>query len=204
MSALFEDVQKQVENMVGELEGEADFLPMMIVKDRRDQILCIGLVMPDESAGKDVVAGSMAAVCALYRAKEAAFTCVAWMVQREPGQPMPDKMPSQCEDRQEIVILTAVKADGTSAMFHAPMIRENNMCGVGLWNDLGPEMNASGRFVDAMQAGIAIGQNVPPDMAVYLDEQIEAGREARLVAMMTQMYVQNIDAINGQVKANEN
>lgn len=204
MNTLFEDVQKQVEEVVAGLQGEDDFMPMMIVKDHRERILCIGLVMPQEADAKDLLAASMAAICALHRATEAAFTSVAWMVAREPGKKMPDKPPSECDDRQEIVVLAAVKADGTQALFSAPMIRENSMCGVGMWEGLGEGEGSGGRFIKAMKVGISTGANMPPDMAEYVDAEVDAGREGKLVAAMTQMYAGHEETMRKKAKAREN
>lgn len=191
MSNLFEDVQKQVEDMTQKLSGDEDFMPMMIVKDHRDRVLCIGLVWPseDEGEGKDTVAASMAAICALYRAKEAAFTSVAWAVMGGPGKKIPTGSLEKCEDRMEVVMLNAMNADGGSASFIASLVRENNMVGVGLWQDMNEGgLTASGRFLEAMEVGIKMGQQIPPDMGAYLDEEIDANREGRLVHTMTQMY----------------
>lgn len=189
MSELFEDVQKHVEYLVSELEGDADYLPTMLARDHQGRVLVVGISLPDDARGKDMAAASMAAVCILYRATEAAFTSVAWRVTPDANGKMPDLPPEQCPDREEVVMVSAVRASGDRSALFAPLIRENNKAGVGLWEGGPPGATLGGRFIDAMQMGIKMGQLIPPDMAAWMDQEIAADREPKVLEMLTETYI---------------
>lgn len=184
---MFEDTRRHVETVVQELEGEQDFLPLMAVRNHRDELAIAGLMMPDEADAKNFLADTMAAICTLHRATEVAFTSVAWMVAPVDGK-MPDLPPSQCADRQEIVMITMVDAEGEASIHTAAMVREAGKCGVGLWEEMPGAAKGAGRFVNAIRLGIAMGQKIPPDMCDYLDREIAEGNSEKLVNMMVKTY----------------
>jgi hypothetical protein len=207
MSELFEDVQKHVEHLVSELEGNADYMPTMLARDHEGKVLVVGILLPDDADGKDMAAAAMAAVCILYRATEAAFTSAAWRVISRDGK-MPDLPPSECPDREEVVMVSAARLDGSKALLFAPLIRENNKAGVGLWEDGSEGGRLAGRFMDAMRMGIKMGQLIPPDLAAWMDQEIAAGREPKVLQMLTETYIKQKElaeeAAKKEAKAREN
>lgn len=208
MSTLFEDVQKHIEYAVAGLSGSDDFMPMLVVRDHQDRDLAIGMVWPDETGdSKDLVAASMAAMCCLHRAKEAAFTSVAWTIQPKLGE-WDGKAPADSPDRKEAVMVIAIGADGSSTMFTAPMVRENNMCGVGVWDQSPRGAVSSGRFAEAIRHGLAMGANIPPDMAAYIDSEMEAGRAGKMIEIFTRLYAEQAaqakERMSREAKAREN
>lgn len=207
MSELFEDVQKHVEHLVSELEGNADYMPTMLARDHEGKVLVVGILLPDDADGKDAAAAAMAAVCILYRATEAAFTSAAWRVISRDGK-MPDLPPSECPDREEVVMVNAVRANGDRAALFAPLIRENNKAGVGLWEDGSEGGRFAGRFMDAMRMGIKMGQLIPPDLAAWMDQEIAADREPKILQMLTETYIKQKklaeEAAAKEAKAREN
>lgn len=190
-TTLFEHTRKHVEKMMQDVTGDEDFLPIMAVRDHKGDLIACGLLMPDEGQEKDMMAWTMSAICALHRATEVAFTSAAWIVIRKDKEPMPDMPPSECPDRQEVAMITMVDADGKGFLHTAPIIRENNMAGVGMWEDCTPKSGnvmTAGRFYDAICIGVGMGQSMPSDLAAYLDEEIAAGRSERLIHMMVKKF----------------
>lgn len=117
MSDLSEKVQKRVEHLVGELKGEADIPPAMILTDYQDRIVEVAMMMPETGGEKDQVAAMMAAICALHRAKEAAFVSAAWMVLRTGSKDEAlSTVPAECADRKEVVMVQAVSVDREAVM----------------------------------------------------------------------------------------
>lgn len=210
MSTLFEDVQKHVEHAVAGLTGSDDFMPLLVVRDHQDRDLAIGMTWPGETGvggSKDMVAASMAALCCLHRAKEAAFASVAWTIRPKPGE-WDGTAPADSPDREETVMVAAIHGDGSSTLFTAPMVRENNLCGVGVWDQSPKGAVAGGRFAEAIRHGMVMGENIPPDMAAYIDSEMEAGHEGKMVEIFTRLYadhaVQAKEQARKEAKAREN
>lgn len=187
---LFEDTRRHVEKAMMELTGEDDFMPLMVLRDHKDDLIVAGLMMPDETEGKDMLAFTMTAVCALHRAQEVAFSSVSWLVKRTGDEPLPERA-ATAPDRQEVAMIAMTDVDGNGALHTAAVIRENNRVGCGLWEKMeapaGGKAVQTGRFADAVRIGIAMGQtmrNEQPDLAAYVDSQIAVDGGTRLVGLM--------------------
>lgn len=204
MSNLSDDMRKQVEEIIAGLSNDEDFMPTLIVRDHQDRMVCVGLMMPESADAKNVVAGSMAAVCAVYRAKEVMFATAAWMVKGAAKDGLPAIPLSMCDTREEVVMVTSVQSDLSVAMFTAAVIRESGKVGVGLWEQMPDEAKLSGRFLEAMKTGIKMAAAAPPRMAEFVDAEVKAGREDSLLHTITQLYVRRraqVSAENGDVVA---
>lgn len=166
--ALVDIAKKHAESMVAELSGEEDILPFVSLIDRDDRLHIAGIVMPAEDEGKDAVADMIVALCILHQPKEITFICTAWMVASTDGK-LPEARPSQHPDRKEIVFVlsTSVDADGEVSMISAPVIRENNLVGLGLW-DSPSKGRSSGRFGEALAFGVGAAARIPEDMRAML------------------------------------
>lgn len=187
-TTLFETTRVHVEKAMSLVSGDQDFMPLMVVRAHDGHLVVCGLGMGDTAESHDQVAWTMSAVCTLYRATEVAFTSVAWYVQRSDGKPL-EARPSECADRREVAMISMIGDDESKDSLHvATVIRENNMCGVGMWEEAlipGPgESRHAGRFPDAIRTGMTIGKSVPPDLSAYMDERIAANEECPLIQMM--------------------
>lgn len=188
-NSLFEQTRRHVEKAMQDVTGDEDFLPLMVVRDHADRLIGIGLMMPDVDAARDVLAHTMSALCMLHRATEVAFTSATWMVKRR-GKQRPDLRPSECDDRQEVAIITMINVDGSTVMHAAPIIRENNLAGVGMWSQLGNPAEYMDHFVDAIRVGVAMGQKVPPEIGAFMDSQIGTEGENTIIQTMTKQFAE--------------
>jgi hypothetical protein len=178
MSTLIEDAQKHIERLTQDLSGDEDFMPFMTIRDHSDRVIYAGLMMPGEEDGKDQIANFMTALCMVHRGVEAVFASVTWMVTAKPGENLPNVMPSQHPDRVEMAFLIAMDTEEHVTTHSAPLIRENNMVGVGLWSEADELRAVGGRFGDAMRHGLALAKKLPPEMAEWLDHTINEDSES--------------------------
>jgi hypothetical protein len=186
LSTLAEDAQQHIERMMQELSGDEDFLPFMTIKDREDRVVLAGLVMPQDPDEKDQIANMMTALCMVHRGVEVIFASSSWMVYRGSGDPDPYQTGqplSKHPDRIEMAFVVVVNIDGQCAMHSAPLIRENNMVGVGMWSSTEPSAaKVAGRFAEAIHVGMELGQQLPPEVCEYIDS--EARKEGRLESLV--------------------
>lgn len=66
-----------------ELSGDEDVLPFLTLRNAKDEVAYIGLVLPPSNEGRDQIADAVTAACMVYRPVEAAFACMAWLVKGE-------------------------------------------------------------------------------------------------------------------------
>jgi len=177
-------VQQYIEKMVQDLRGEEDFAPFIIIKDHKGDARCVMLTMPDDPNEKDTVADTMTVFCGIYRATEAAFAAVGYQ-SRNAKESERLLRPSEDPNRVEVVILNVVNSDN-SVLHTADLIRENSLVAVSLWD--APDGRAEGRFSDALQLGIGLGQAMPPDMTKFFDEELAKGREEEMIAMFRRAF----------------
>lgn len=194
MDTLFERAAKHIEAAVRDIEGDEDFLPFMALTDHRGETIIAGLMMPETAQGKDSVAAMMAALCTLHQATEAAFGSAAWTVEADENGKMPDLPPSECDNRKETVVLQMVDTDCKTSVRMAPMIRENNMAAVGLWEDSPIGADGRGRFLDAMRVGIKAVGDCPADLREYMDRELAEGREAQILQRMAKTFIVALQA----------
>ena len=186
MSTLVKDAQNYIERVMRELSGDDDFMPFLTMRNAAGEVAFIGMMMPDGAELKNDVAETMVALCMMYRPVEVAFATVAWMVML-PGGSASDAekvTPSEHPDRVETVFITAHTTEGNTGFTSANVIRENNMVGVGVWEDFKSGQLAGGRFGNAIQLGIELGAKIPPEMCAWLDEQIAAGEAQNVILML--------------------
>lgn len=191
VSTLFEDARKHVELAAADLSGEEDFMPLLVMTTGDDEAVAVGIVMTADHP--DALAGSITGLCAIHRAREAAFASAAWLVMPKPGENPLAVSPSEHPDRQEQVMLITVDAEGTASMKHAALIRENNMVGVGVWEEQPPGYLTLGRISHAMQLGIRMGASMPPEVAAFVKKEAEAGNMGELLSTLTSMYCKTVD-----------
>jgi len=186
---LLEETQRYAETAALQLTGLNDFDPVVMVKTRHGDIAVAHLLMPDEEEGRAAVAAIMAAVCGVNLGVEATFCSAAWVAQYPKGTDMtmrPDVMPSQHPDRQEMVSLVLINEQGRATMHSAPIIRENNMVGIGLWEEPSPDTEPMGRFVSSLRLGLKMAKDIPPDMADEL-ERMDPDMTQNLIRRIAQM-----------------
>lgn len=177
MSTLTEHAQKHIERVMRELSGDDDFMPFLTIRNDRDQVAYVGMDMPEEEEGKDVLANYITALCMVHRGVEVTFATVAWLVL---CQQLPDVAPSQHPDRQEQVFVLTVDTTDQFQVHTATVVRDNDMVGVGLWSPMNATV-AEGRFADAIRMGMDLGQKLPPEMRDYIDSKEAEGELADLV-----------------------
>jgi hypothetical protein len=182
---LGENTKKHLASIMKDLSGKDDFMPFLLLNSKVGHIY-VGLMMPGEEDKKDSLADTMMAVCAVHRATEAMFVSTSWMVSRKKDEGPLDMStpPSQQPDRVEAVFMvhhTSSTDDVTT--YSAPVIRKDNTVGLGEWTD-SPGVKIGGRFGDAIRHGMKFGEDIPTDMAEYLDAEITAGRSEQAVKMM--------------------
>jgi len=186
---LLEETQRYAETAALQLTGLNDFDPVVMVKTRHGDIAVAHLLMPDEEEGRAAVAAIMAAVCGVNLGVEATFCSAAWVAQYPKDTDMtmqPDVMPSQHPDRQEIVSLVLVNAEGRATMHSAPIIRENNLVGIGLWEQPSPDTEPEGRFISSLRLGLRMAKDIPADMADDL-ERMDSDMTTGLIRRIAQM-----------------
>lgn len=189
MSELMEIARRHVESLVEDLKGDEDFMPFLNILTHDRQIVYAGLAMPDSGAPRDGVADVMMALCATHRAAEAVFASTVWMVIRKADADgeWPDMegiVPSEHPDRVETVFLASIsgaRLKGTT--YSAPVIRENNTVRLGEWTD-SEGVGMTGRFGDAIIAGMKFGEMFPPEMCEYIDAELAADRAQEVVTSL--------------------
>lgn len=181
-----------------ELSGDEDVLPFLTLRNAKDEVAYIGLVLPPPGdEGRDQIADAVTAACMVYRPVEAAFACLAWLVI---GEDALRCLPSEHPDRVESAVVISVDDDGNINWSHANVIRENNKVGVGLWSEEAGESTyvkaLGGRFASAISRGMFLAKHLPPDLAAHTEREIEAGRITELI----QMAVGVIDTVRKTVR----
>lgn len=168
-----------------ELSGDEDVLPFLTLRNAKDEVAYIGLVLPPSDEGRDQIADAVTAACMVYRPVEAAFVCMAWLVI---GEDALRCKPSEHPNRVESAIVISVDDDGNINWSHANVIRENNKVGVGLWSEEAGESTyvkaLGGRFASAILRGMFLARHIPPDLAAHSEREIEAGRITELIQMV--------------------
>lgn len=188
MSELMEIARRHVESLVEDLKGDEDFMPFLNILTHDRQIVYAALEMPEGEA-RDGVADVMMALCAIHRGTEAVFASTVWMVTRKADADgeWPDMegiVPSQHPDRVETVFLASIsgaRLKGTT--YSAPVIREDNTVRLGEWTD-SEGVGMTGRFGDAIIAGMKFGEKFPPEMCEYVDAELAADRGQEVVTSL--------------------
>jgi len=165
------NAQKHIEDLVGDLKGEDDFMPFLITNhDGAEGYWGLAAMAPEV---KDDIADLIAAAMAVTRAQEAVFAAVSWVVTQDPDGPPIDVMPSEHPDRKEMVFLVHATRDG-DAMHTAQLHRIDRKVELGAWEKMdGAKM--AGRFADAMRAGMHLGTKMPEEFQQWCQERIDAG-----------------------------
>lgn len=177
MSELVEHAKAFVEAKVQDLTGEEDIMPFMLLNCNAGHVYA-GLLMPDTDDEKNKLADTMMALCATHRPSEVMFVSTAWMVLRKSSEDLERSLPpSEQADRMETVFMvhhtdSTSKSDTYSA---AVTRRVDGTVVLSEWKDT-PGSTVAGRFGEAIQHGMTIGEHIPPNFADWLDSEIEAGR----------------------------
>lgn len=173
---ILDKAQQFVEHSTLTLTGEEDFIPFIIVTDDSDKEFFVGFTsMPSSPESKDSLADMIMALCIVYGAAKAAFGSTAWYAEGSGDLP-----PSQRPDRKEIAVVSAATCDGIVGIRVAPVVRESNKVGVGLWEEM-PTVAASGRFAEALHMGLKLSRKMPPATREFLRGLLEAGMEEEIL-----------------------
>lgn len=185
---LLEETQRYAETAALKLTGENDFDPVVMVKTRRGDITVAHLAMPEEEEGRAAVAAVMTAVCGVNLGVEATFCSAAWVAEypKDTDMSRPDVPPSQHPNRKELVTLVLINAEGRATMHSAPIIRENNLVGIGLWEQPSLDTEPSGRFISSLRLGLRMAKDIPADMADDL-ERMDSDMTTGLIRRIAQM-----------------
>lgn len=190
MSRLVDYAKQHIESILKELKGQEDFLPFLTAECRdSDAQIYMGVCMPDEEEGKNAVADTMLAICAIHRATEAVFASMTWLVEGYAAQQGMRQgiRPSESMDRIEVAFLHHARNTEIGNVLHtahtAPVIRRDNTVRIGEWSSYGKALSA-GRFADAIRQGMDLGGRMPPDICAHIDSEIAAGHEDNLVKSM--------------------
>lgn len=177
MTDLVQYAKTFVESKVEDLTGGEDFMPFMLLNCPLGHMYA-GLLMPGENDEKDKLADHMLALCATHRPSEVMFVSTTWMVIRKNTKELELSLPpSKQADRMETVFMVHHTDSTSKATTYSAAItrRVDGTVILSEWKD-NPGSTVVGRFGEAISAGIKIGEQIPPDFAEWLDEEIAAGR----------------------------
>jgi hypothetical protein len=178
--------RRHVESMVARLEGENDFRPFLTLNGAAAGHVYLSLDMPDRDhpKKKDDVGDVIAAVLAAYRASEAVFCSVTWAVFAKRDEKLGEVAPSDDPRRVEMVFMLQVDLDKGDTFHNAEVIRRDGRVSLGTWEASSQQVRASGRFGDAMHMGMTLGADMPEAMTSYIDAQLRAGDEMKVLRPM--------------------
>jgi hypothetical protein len=190
MADLIEHAKEKSRESCEELTGpEDDVMPILLFLGPRGLgVMPLGTVMADEDS-KEEGALWMTASLAVARAEQAVMVTTAWMVTRERDDPnldaenarMLNGPVSEQPDRTEHITLMCSDIE-RDQMIHAPITRyPDKPPTLGEWVDEDYADRLGGRFGDAINLGLKIAKEMPPEMAEIVDEGWEDGTSSDLV-----------------------
>ncbi|AGT12050.1 hypothetical protein SEA_TELAVIV_76 [Mycobacterium phage TelAviv] len=192
MSTLIADAQKYIEQVMADLTGDDDFPPFLALENSKGEVMIAMLRASSKGdEARDMMADMMAALCLAHRAVAVLFASVCWMVTCDSQEEAFNlaAAPSEHPDRKEAIVLTATRNLGNTTEAHiANVIRENNLVGVGLWEEMdGSE--AAGRFVSAMKFGLRLAPRLPKVFCDVVDKALNSDNledTQRILTMMAE------------------
>lgn len=151
-------VMKDGAKLIGErfTDPDADWAPIMMFVTRDGQIGQALLDLPDDFAGRDVIAEQITALLSQAQAVEACLVVSTWVVDVPEGdwEVMEGQRPRDHPDRREALSLTWVTADHAQMEMARIKRYPGQPPKLAAWYLPAEGINVSGRFVDAMRKGI--------------------------------------------------
>jgi hypothetical protein len=172
-------------------EPDEDIMPLMMFQGPHGLgFMPLGDIMED-AATKDEGALWMTATLAVGRATEAVMITTAYMAHlekddarvHEDGGTITVEVPI-CEmpERTEHIVLMCSATEGNGTLVSAPVTRyPDKPPTLGEWETSPQPDKVGGRFGDAVNAGLRIAKEMPPEMAEIVDEGWKDGTSADLI-----------------------
>jgi hypothetical protein len=195
---LFHHAMDNARKNAGELEGpEDDIMPIFLWLGPYGMGLMPMLGMRDGRA-KDRLAGAMEAVLVVSRATEAAFVSTSWMVavKSDESGTGPAKwdgvIPSEHPDRQEVITVMHHGESGVAAFGQAPVTRHpDRPPELGRWETMQREgIKMGGRFGEAIDHGLRVVQELPPEMLEVIEAAWADGQQEDLMRTFLKVFGQ--------------
>ena len=182
---------------VGELSGHEDPQAFQVVRSS-DDVLGVSLVdIPGSDGDRDLMADYLAAACCVHRAVEVTFASAAWSSMYSNPLAADWKLPSQRDNRVEIVML--IHATSQRIETHtAAILRVDGTVRLSPWiieDQQGSSIN-TGRIPEALKLGIGLTKEMPQEMVNALAE----AREALPLGRIVELFVKQIRQVRAEAR----
>jgi hypothetical protein len=178
-----------VASQMEELAGDEDPTPFQVIKDSNNTLSIALVHIPEGPQARDKMADFLTAACCVHRATEATFLSAAWSSMYSNVADVGKVMPSQRPNRVEVVTLVHVKQQKVET-HTAAILRVDGKVRLSPWL-FDSDFSDSGRIPSALLLGIALGEEMPPDMIEVLDDALQNLPIGRVM----EMFVKQLDEV---------
>ena len=182
---------------VEDLRGSEDPQAFQVLRSI-DDILGISLVdIPRDNSDKDLMADYLSAACCVHRAVEVTFASSAWSAMYSSPLTEGTKLPSERDNRIEIVMLVHVTSERIET-HTAAILRVDGKVRLSPWIVEGQENSvySTGRIPEALKLGINLSKRMPGEIL----EALARAKEALPLGRIVEMFVKQIREVRDQAQ----
>ena len=178
-----------IQSQLDDLTGNDDPTPFQIVKSA-DGAMGIAMVhIPEDHAGRDVMADYLTAACCAHRAVETIFSSAVWSSVYENPADVQKELPGQRANRVELMILMHATQAGLET-HTAALLRVDGAVRLSPWitgSEQGERLDG-GRIPNALQRGLRLSREMPPE----LEEALGLAREILPLGRVVELFAEQL------------